>query len=111
MDNSTADFLLKLKRFLRDGSKWTRGAWARRGTLREATHATDPHATCYCVTGAGYLLSMNDPESWGKARVLLDEAGRKLYDKPAVLVNDTLGHVAVMSMIDKAITLAQRRQS
>ena len=68
-----------------------------------------PSATCWCAWGALALNAKN--VAWSiesAAEVYLNAAANELYGARTVaIVNDGLGHAAVLRMYDRAIELAE----
>lgn len=97
-----SDILREAKRLIKKG--WTRGAWARIG--KDATHSSDPAATCFCASGALFRVSAGDLR-----RVASDylRRGARLRTSEIPKWNDAPGRKKsqVLAAFDKAIQLAE----
>jgi hypothetical protein len=100
---STKDELERVKARIADPQRWTRLVCARNAGGEEVG-SNDPDATCWCFVGACtkegvkgetvemiYLAMNKYPEFENLSRGIL---------------NDAMGHDAVMRVLDRAITLA-----
>ena len=65
------------------------------------THSED--AVSWCIEGAYYHLGLVQ----NIAIRYLHEAANLLYEMELIEVNDTLGHIAILNVVDEALSLAQ----
>lgn len=84
-----------------DPKLWTTGAAARDVAGRRVDPAS-LDAVCWCALGALRAVDPDIDEGHQAARALR-ASGAKLYVLAPFLVNDNLGHAAVLAMYDDAI--------
>lgn len=113
MTRSTRDILVAARARIDDPEKWCQGAY---GIDAEGVgidfmsiegERSIPLAVRACAVGAIYVeVSGHTQEGSADARKALRDASIHLYGLPANIVNDTLGHDAVMKVYDIAIERA-----
>lgn len=102
------DALVAARAVIEDPANWTRGTLARTKN-GVPTLATDPNACCFCAYGAvAKVLGQQDGNLYKDTMNALNISGQRCFrtDYVASIVNDTLGHEAVLKVYDDAIGLA-----
>ena len=103
MDETTR-ILIRARQRLTDRRHWTKGTTAR-GARGRMAHPLSPEAVRWCAIGALHVecdsMAMDGRfrEAVGRLEAVIDAPG---CDSIALL-NDTLGHEAVLEMFDAAI--------
>lgn len=113
--SQTVQDLQRARNLIADPKKWCQGGLTRLidGRLSHSRDSTR-HGVAFCAIGA--LVVTDTEHSVGH---LLDQAALDLFPKlreadglrPAAMVNDDLGHAAVLRMYDRAIELAMSGNS
>jgi len=95
------DILVCARDLISDPARWTQGRFARKEDGNEV-NPTDPAACKFCAYGAirhcqGLSIAT------AKAEKALAQAASETYSRSAVVVNDYLGHKAILKVFDDAI--------
>ncbi|AWI90247.1 hypothetical protein C0214_19495 [Methylobacterium sp. DM1] len=102
---ASADILRAARARIEDPKNWTQGFFAKDQGGRLVA-SRDEYAVCWCALGA-VIAEADYVEERYSARFLF-EASKKLFDEDDVtVVNDYLGHDAVLKIYDAAIAAAE----
>ncbi len=97
------ELLIKVREKIADKARWTQHTWA----LDAAGRPCDeygPGAVCWCVRGAINVVCGTSRNAKIDVLMKLCDVAEKMFGgKNVVLVNDTIGHAAVLEVIDAAI--------
>jgi hypothetical protein len=106
------EILIETRNLLSDRSKWCQ-CYAAKDKAGNLVAPTDPEAIAWCALGAirkcGAINSdliihlANEFNPLNLAIILLQEAGKSLYDMGIMSTNDIKGYEATMEMFDEAI--------
>lgn len=107
---SGAAILVGAKTLIRDPQFHTRQAFARSRNWVPVVSAS-PLACSWCALGALTVAEQGESiRDLSAAREALNEAAFRLGKNSPSIVNDELGHAAVMKMFDEAIEIAREAE-
>ena len=98
---ASADILRAARARIEDPKNWTQGAFARAADQTDVP-ARSKDAVCWCVFGAIEAAGGNQDEE-----SLVRVVSYRLTQLLPAEANDTLGHPAVLQMLDAAIAAAE----
>lgn len=101
---ASADILRAARARIEDPKNWTQGDFAKLADGRGAT-SYDPDAVCWCAIGAVRAEAGLRDEV--VERYLVDAAQNHFSRRSPAMVNDCIGHDAVLQMYDAAIAAAE----
>lgn len=104
----TSEILIAARDLIADPARWTQYASAR-DAEGKYVECDDEKAVCWCAMGA--LKHVCPLGRFIRTDRWLDRAGKELFGRLDVAVNDELGHAAVMQMYAKAIADAQAEEA
>lgn len=102
----TLDILINARSLIRDEIRWNKESLSRSETGR-SVEPSNPCAVSWCAIGALHKVAAKNAMYLSSAEDALDEAAKLLYSRRAWLVNDMMGHNAVMRVYSSAIRKLQ----
>lgn len=100
---ASADILRAARARIEDPKNWTTSAYAR-NAAGEKLDRDDAGAVCWCAYGA---LQAEGVVTCSEAGSLLRKAAREKFGTTVIIVNDCIGHSAVIDVFDAAIAAAE----
>ena len=104
----TSEILIAARDLIADPARWTQHSSAR-NIKGNCTRSQSEEAVCWCAMGA--LERVCPLQDFVSTDDCLDRAGKELFGRLDVAVNDELGHDAVMQMYAKAIADARAEEA
>jgi hypothetical protein len=102
---ASADILRAARARIEDPKNWTTGFFAKDAGGRFVA-SRDECAVCWCALGA-LIAEADYVEERHSARFLFDASKSLFGEEDATVVNDDLGHEAVLKLYDAAIAAAE----
>lgn len=103
MIDATLHALVAIRTLIADPEDWTLGAWSRdeSGCI---VSTGSPVACRFCVEGARFFVCVDfNDDAVEEVQDTITDASKALYGANEVVVNDKLGHTAIMRVLDHAI--------